>query len=1514
MTTDHLETLRSAVLAIPRTGHNGFEGLVAASLSKITGLPFRLSSSGSQYGVDGRSVYADPRICFECKLYCNPIDRGTVTSKLGELANDDRGTDLWALCATSQVSAQIAEHVRGFGDQHGISTLVLDWSEEGLPPLAVVLAMASYTVADFLSRQVKDQSALIGMPDALDAVRNSPGFVAQADRMRATLTDPTIGIETARMASAKWLNEALADKQIARSRLGQPSLSPGDRSEVTPQRREYLLGSISNYLSGPVSEKILCIVGEEGTGKSWSVAQSWLSNEAKPLMLFISPNLFKRTADENDVQDLLVTTIIRQTGGGEVRGIRNKWLKILAQSKLKKTGQTRLIVLVDGVNQRPEKDWGRILDKLAAEIYHLEGRLVVTSRTSFFRNHIGRRLAYPREEIEVVEWTEEERDTILAQHEMVGADLAPKVGSALRNPRILGIALCLLTRNRISKLEELSVSRLLFEHILTGESDAPTQQPIHETIRFIRQHAAAMLERIGRAPASDLTVDEAELHAAAEGRFFAPIEDEPGRYELTDDGLPLALAFLMTHRMRQFRRQGRDLIDGLGDIVEPIAALDLTSEVLVAAITVICLQDPHDETVAVALIAWIAELQNLMGNYVHELANMAMIRPLSFAKATHRLCLRGGTQPNHDLIAGVLITASRDDRAWSAIREYIESWLTHYTIGPRYSPVSFSENQQDRQEKRNVELRRLKQRIGTLSRSERSLIDGLSEVDGDVQTLSTLAIALLASKPRAPAAKAIVACAYALGLSTDYYGYSRNLMHLVRLNRIDWADARIDLLREASFLRAREVSKEGRWALVWLLRATGDRGDASEADGLSERLSEGEHQVTGQWRLVEKYCATDPCDPASVRPSNVNRTAAGYSRLEFGVLDKAGKLSQSSLFFDMARPCMARFERKRAADVHERYIRTVISDVGSDWNPRINDLRSYSVLFGKSHVRGLLGAVLPTPAGQHGLRGDRWRASQYRLLLAFPHLDGIGQSDALTTANSEPLLELMGYSKSIPETLFEERLEVACRANEESAQFSLLFIACSTGTGVSRNARKRVAQLLRSESARVRAQAIGVVAGVHDEALLSEVIRSGWSATDTDRLDEKCYGSRILVRGASLGLIDYKGALSRMSVGYWGMSAREWEGDGVRAIAAMVDEGIQEACGLEDHFGHVVDVEVLGEHDLRPRASLSAESVFSPDEGEIERLSVGKDEFDRRLKDVYDKLVVFEKRLREKRCEIILHHVELDEFRKIADADNMLSDSWYDLLVAAPHRQLHVVHNLGSLVGYAVGYRCATKAVRLFQRVNRCEPMVRVRYGHARITLESRAVWGGADAEALNRLRMVRLDEASNDGELAQETLAAHLGGKMKLVYSYVESRLASSNPADKARALMVCGFSDTCDFVDSVFDEYRQHPGFLGEVCKAALDGYDRNEWARHWYGEMCRTVDSVEFWAFSVLFLKIVDGRYDYWCGEYKCAESMKPFLRNLRDALDRRVRKWQKERERKLFGSDVPDSLFLESSSGV
>ena len=418
----HLHTLRTSLCSLPSTGSNGFEGLVEASFSRITGIPFRLSASGSQFGVDGKSAYEDPCICFECKLYSRAINKATVNAKLTDLALHNRGVDLWALCATTQVNAQIADNIRLFGERFAISTIVLDWPKNGLPPLAVMLAMASQTVAKFLNVHGTEHVDPSAVQEALNTINSDTDFVDQAERIRKSLTTPTIGLETARLASAEWLGEALADKQTARLRLEQP-LSPGDSTEGTPQDRQYLVDKIAGFLSGPATSKVLYIIGEEGTGKSWSVAQSWLRESRKPMMLFISPSVFAETAAENDIQGLLVASIIRQTEGEQGPSAKEKWIKILSQLKRMDADHIRFVVVVDGVNQRPNKQWARTLDKLADELRRFGGQLIVTSRTSYFRNHIARVLALPLEEVVVPEWTQQERDAILGSHGIVGAEL-----------------------------------------------------------------------------------------------------------------------------------------------------------------------------------------------------------------------------------------------------------------------------------------------------------------------------------------------------------------------------------------------------------------------------------------------------------------------------------------------------------------------------------------------------------------------------------------------------------------------------------------------------------------------------------------------------------------------------------------------------------------------------------------------------------------------------------------------------------------------------------------------------------------------------------------------------------------------------------------------------------------------------------------------------------------------------------------------------------------------------------
>ena len=505
--SDHLNNLKAALTGLPPTGQEGFEGLIGTALSEVADVPFRLAHSGSQFGVDGRSAHACGGICFECKRYTGRVRTSEITSKIGELIIGDTDIDLWVLCATSPVSSQIADKVSRFSERSSISTLILDWTDNGLPPLAVALAIASEKVGRFFRECGESVESTAKAITALAAVEKYPTFERQADRIREALRDPTLGIDVARQANAEWLTETFSNHQLARQRLGQP-LSPSDSENGEARYRENLVSELLPFLAGNPREEVLWILGGEGNGKSWLFAQAWLSIDQKPLVVFLAPHGFADTAEQTDVRELLISALSEQTGEHAGSSTWNKWAKTLERWRGGTADRIRLVVIIDGTNQRPEKDWARIGGKFRAELSRMGGQLVMTTRTHYYRDRVRQRLSFPAKEVEVPEWTEQERDEILAAHRIAAPNLQPKVASSLRNPRLLGIALALLKGTEIEELDEISVSRLLFEHIRTNERDAPSPQSTAQFVRRLRTHAEEAMQRRRNAPGDDPAVFE----------------------------------------------------------------------------------------------------------------------------------------------------------------------------------------------------------------------------------------------------------------------------------------------------------------------------------------------------------------------------------------------------------------------------------------------------------------------------------------------------------------------------------------------------------------------------------------------------------------------------------------------------------------------------------------------------------------------------------------------------------------------------------------------------------------------------------------------------------------------------------------------------------------------------------------------------------------------------------------------------------------------------------------------
>ena len=1117
--SDHISSLKEILISLEPVGPDGFEGLIGTALSEIAGVPFRLAGSGLQFGVDGKSTYADDGISYECKRYKDSVPRREIMLKIGELSRGT-DTDLWVLCATSQINSQIADEISEFGEESAVSTLILDWSEIGLPPLAVALVLASEKVRNFLRSHITPES-LTKAKDALAAIEKESEFESHAERIRAILREPTLGMDTARQANTKCLTEIFSSNQLAKLHFNQP-LSPLDETNRVVHLRDNLVAELRPFLTGKPRSEILCVLGDEGNGKSWLVAQSWLSVKEKPLMVVLSPSAEMKK--KNNVQELLISALIEQTGDHDPDLLKKKWSKILDRWRKQSVERLRLVVLIDGLNQRPKMDWGRILERFSAELKLIGGQLIVTVRTQYYQNRVKQRLISDPKEIKIPEWTECERDGILADYEIVAANLHPKVATSLRNPRLLGIALELLESTAITRLEELNVSRLLFEHIRVSERDTPTPQPVYEFVQRLQKHAKEVISRIHAGQEDDLVVfeqDHGSLNAVADGRFFHSLEGDPTRYKLEENGLTLALGLAVIERLQFALRNNHDLNDELEKIIDPIAALDMTASVIFAALTVTCIGNEYPDDFATALIQMFANLQNPDDGEFDSFAHLARTRPAPFMKAVRDLCLSGGYQINFDWIQAALIKARADDNAWDKIFKDIKTWLSYYTplaeidlAQDTSETCKNKETERENEEQQNLgsairerlqvwgetwmeerkkeKEQRTQKNIEVLSEAEKEILSKLTEMDGEMNTLSRFAFILLAGKPIEPAAQALMQWSFANALNTDLMSPDQEFRHLVRFNQVDWSDARVALVKEIDVLQQNEISVTGKWALVNVLQAIGSLKEAKQARILVDKLTENRPHFPS-WRLVEDYCTTDPCDPRSEKPDNVQQTAQNYKDdIDVSQIWVSRGQTSADLFLAKARPGMARFEAQVAVAKHREFARDVMHRKGSHLLPGLFGLREHNALVRRKEGRAFANLQKSEYIAESDLfELDRWRIFEYCLFLAFPFLSGREQIDALISATQEGgifyriIYKLMDVAKPIEETVFDNLLESACQKGDEHAQYVLLRFARATSTPISAKSRKYVTHMLEAQSERVRVQILGIISQLDDVKLLT---------------------------------------------------------------------------------------------------------------------------------------------------------------------------------------------------------------------------------------------------------------------------------------------------------------------------------------------------------------------------------------------------------------------------------------------
>lgn len=1531
-----LTSLRQAMLALAPSGQEGFEGLLARLLAAITGQPFRLARAGTQNGKDGGSSEG---IVFEAKRYDDRIPDNEIFTKVFQVGAATTPPNLWILGATVGASTQTVDTLTAGGSRLGVGVLILDWPDAASPPaLALACALAPAETAAFLSSHLSPELVAAASAE-MEMLRGAPGFAAAAADLRARLAEPSLAPPNARAANAAWLRATFDDRAQARAVFGQ-ALAPGGAACLPTRDRADLVASLEARVAAARSGEIVALLGGEGCGKSWLFAQAWLGQDAPPLTVVIPARSLDPTAAFGQIEAFLIGRLLAQTGEVETETARERWkTRLLAWGPREDAAAPRFILFIDGLNERPDFDWPHWLSRAATMARDKGGVIVVSARTAFFRDRVQLRLATIFQRLDVPEWTRVELEETLTTGGVDPARLSGAVLERLRNPRLLGIAFDLLGAARIETFAELSVERLLFEHIRLSAQEGPTGETVDVFARRLADHAREVLDRVrrqhgedrlvfgqlrGGGPGYELTPD---LAAVIAEHFFRPLAEDTTLYALADDGLVIALGFSIIKALQQAERAGRDVPETLGELLDPVAALDRTAEAMFAALMVASVDDRVSEGVRKSLMLGLLALQNLDMDRYSAFVGVVRNIPRETLAAVDDLVEKGRTIGNQDWLVSALRDCRADRTCWSLIAAQADRWLRTYSLDPALSVFPRQpDNPNGYQDNVANEATKLANRLAGLPPEEKHYLEtALIRRDAvDPADLWRRALELIAGMPQTGFADALVACAYAMALHSSFQTPHDEFRQAVQFNTRDWAETRDALAEAATRLRADGASDTARWALVEILRSVSTPEDAEEEARLVTALTV-DRVRHGAWRLVEDYSPADPCDPASVQKGDLARAISEFEAIDLAAISAGSWMGREDHFLEDAGPAVARFAPDLAVSTYRRIAHAVLARPPAGNRIGVISLKANSAVFDADTVAQLVDLALETARPpSETVAGDRdlWLISQYALLMAFPHLDGDAQVSVLQRLPPHETAIVALFDTFVPcrAEAIDAYVQSALHSGDRSAIMLALSYARTTGLKLAATTWNLITPLLVAEPRVVRALAMGVLAVDRDPGRLTAFVASGWTAATLDRrrdFYEAWFGSWALIIAAELDLLPAEELLIRIAPTMYGEAIKR-VGPAVHAgVAARVR--LAAKLLLEANFPDRPPlVEQAAKEDADERSEPPRMSLGPTDEVEkgprafFRNLGQSEEAFQKQQRDAWTAVGAFIDALSPEDARLAIENPGFDVIEVLAADDPAAALALARRILEASEAQLPALANLGLMLVPAISAMDPVLACDLIVRLGEITPYLRLTFGRAGVPLDVGALWRCVADSKLDRLRTSRLDDAPNDHLLALEVQAAVDAGCQDFLEAYADARLAETQPTRIGRGLMVLGFGLETETATRRLAEYAETKGIVGRAAKAALHAYDRNRWARHWRDRMIAAETPAEVWLASILFTKLIDGRLDAWPKPQTEGAVAGRFAPTLNDRVGRRIGRWKSKREGKLLGGSAPSSIYLVATS--
>jgi hypothetical protein len=664
--------------ALPHTGETGFEGVVAGLMEEWTGERFYLSGSGRQFGRDaGTGPSAANSIKVECKHYDKTsLNERELIAEITQASQSDPQLDLWVVVTTAVAKEQQVTAMSRTGDERGVTVLILDRAiNRGL----LLPFVAQYPAA--LHRLLARANVPIEashLDRLLDEIRQCPTHAASTDLLARNLR-LLVGYSDALIKARTWVDDHVKSEQAAKTAFAQKlDVRPVSGPHAVPRRA--LQAALDGWLSGTSDgPRTIAIVGEEGSGKTWATID-WLigrqgSTEKFPLVAVATYNTIGQSPEP--------AMIVANALSGALPSVRQEQLARRVSSwAAQADGTPNLVLVVDGLNERPHFDWEDFLRLLDHDPWRRGLAVILTMRTAFFeRRLLDRRTNVVRERFDLAGYDDNELALVLDKHGRRVADLPPGLRSLVSKPRYCDWAMT--HYDRLVSSNDFTVPRLIFEDWRDRyERKAHKGHLDHAGFEQVIAEAAKRARTRNRFNERDIAgllppsaAEEQVLDQLISGGVFTRSSGKAEPYAVNTLPLIHGLSLLLVDTLTDAHAQDRDLDEELAKWLEPHADMDLKGDILAASGHYAQDRDDRSPPVLLAILRAWASARNLTAGADHAIGPLCARAPDVYLTLIDEVWRRQATGPARKRLARALDDHRHSEQVRARCVPAVERWL-----------------------------------------------------------------------------------------------------------------------------------------------------------------------------------------------------------------------------------------------------------------------------------------------------------------------------------------------------------------------------------------------------------------------------------------------------------------------------------------------------------------------------------------------------------------------------------------------------------------------------------------------------------------------------------------------------------------------------------------------------------------------------------------------------------------------------------------------------------------------